>query len=338
MAPSVSTDRAWSSWHDRLHRQLLNNPQLLPKGKTLLLAVSGGQDSMAMLGLVNDLQRLHGWQLLVWHGNHGWHPGSTEIAAELEDWCEDRRLSFSCDRANTEAVKTEAGARHWRYKQLIQHALEHSSDDPQQRCQHVLTGHTGSDRAETLLLNLARGADLSGLSSLRGQRNLAEGLVVVRPLLNFSRAETLQICKQLTLPIWLDPSNQNLELSRNRVRHDVLPVLEELHPGCSLRMARLAERLSHHQSTQETLASLALQSLQSERGLERRRLSQLPLASRMTLLAIWINQEGGPTVNSSQLEALCQAVGASQPPGCRDLANGWRISWQRESVQLDYSG
>ena len=336
MAPS--TDRSWSNWHDRLHRQLLLHPQLLPKGKTLLLAVSGGQDSMAMLGLIKDLQRLHGWQLLVWHGNHNWHEGSTEIAAELEDWCKARSLSFSCDRADASRVSSEAEARQWRYKQLTVHALTHCAANPKQLCQHVLTGHTGSDRAETLLLNLARGADLSGLSSLRGQRNLHKGLDVVRPLLDFNRSETLQICKQLNLPIWLDPSNQNLELSRNRVRHDVLPVLEALHPGCSMRMAKLAERLSHHQSNQQILASLALESLENESGLNRLRLTELPLESRMTLLSLWIQQTGGPCVNSNQLEDLSQAMGASKPPGSRDLANAWRICWSRESVQLEYSG
>ena len=64
----------WSPFHLRLHRLLLRRPQLLPPHATLLLAVSGGQDSMALVGLLRDLQRLHHWRLLLWHGDHGWRP------------------------------------------------------------------------------------------------------------------------------------------------------------------------------------------------------------------------------------------------------------------------
>ena len=83
---------AWSPWHDRLHRRLRQQPQLLPEGQPLLLAVSGGQDSMALLVLLQELQRLHHWPLSIWHGDHGWHPGSAVIAAELQSWCQQRAL------------------------------------------------------------------------------------------------------------------------------------------------------------------------------------------------------------------------------------------------------
>ena len=78
---------SWTSWHDRLHRRLLMQPQLLPQGSSLLLAVSGGQDSMALLALLQDLAPLHGWSLSLWHGDHRWHDGSSRIAAELSNWC-----------------------------------------------------------------------------------------------------------------------------------------------------------------------------------------------------------------------------------------------------------
>ena len=72
----------WTSWHARLHRQLLLEPWLLPKGQPLLLAVSGGQDSMALLSLLIGLRHLPAWTLTVWHGDHGWHERSGVIALE----------------------------------------------------------------------------------------------------------------------------------------------------------------------------------------------------------------------------------------------------------------
>ena len=89
----------WTSWHDRLHRHLLQQPQLLPDGLCLLLAVSGGQDSMALLALMQGLAPLHGWTLSVWHGDHRWHHGSTQIATELSQWCTQRGLAIQVDQA-----------------------------------------------------------------------------------------------------------------------------------------------------------------------------------------------------------------------------------------------
>ena len=91
------------------------------------------------------------------------------------------------------------------------------------RDRYVLTGHTSSDRAETLLLNLARGTDLAGLSSMRQCRPISKdhphkNVQLIRPLLGFSREDTALICSELGLPIWLDPANSNPDFSRNRVR------------------------------------------------------------------------------------------------------------------------
>ena len=67
----------------RLHKRLIENKSLLPSNSTLLLAISGGQDSMALLKLITDLQRLYKWQIEIWHGDHQWHDKSEEIKEEL---------------------------------------------------------------------------------------------------------------------------------------------------------------------------------------------------------------------------------------------------------------
>ena len=90
--------RSWTVWHDRLHRELLQDPQLLPAGEPLLLAVSGGQDSMALTALLLGLRRLHHWEIRLWHGDHGWHPGSAAIAAELQAWSLEQGLPITVDR------------------------------------------------------------------------------------------------------------------------------------------------------------------------------------------------------------------------------------------------
>jgi tRNA(Ile)-lysidine synthase len=336
----------WSPFHLRLHRLLLHRPQLLPQAAPLLLAVSGGQDSIAMTGLLLDLRRLHGWRLQLWHGDHGWRPESGEQARELAAWAEDQRLTISVERwARNEAhlgmpggAMSEAGAREWRYGCLEREARRVGAT-------HVLTGHTASDRAETLLLHLARGSHRRGLGSLQSQRELAPGVTLVRPLLSFSRADTAAICRELDLPIWEDSSNSDPRFSRNRVRQEVMPVLEALHPGASRRLAATAERLEEESDTEVELIELALQGLVvadqatashgTSGALNRPSLVAQSPANQRRLLQHWCRTRSGQTLAARQLELLLQRLAERQPPGAMHLAAGWQLHWDRSTLQLE---
>ena len=338
--PDPPLTRCWTVWHDRLHRELLQHPQLLPPGEPLLLAVSGGQDSMALTALLLGLRRLHHWELHLWHGDHGWHPGSAAIAAELKAWSLKQGLPITVDRNTTNDASgqtgaTEAEARQWRYTKLASCAAALGC--------RVVCGHTASDKAETLLLQLTRGSDLAGLGSLRRQRlldaDLHPSVHLVRPLLGFSRQDTDAICRELNLPIWLDPSNANLRFSRNRIRQQVMPVLNDLHPGCEQRMAALSERLSQVQDSQQTLLDLSLESLsaktESGHGLQRPRFAALPFPLRRDLLARWLQLCGAPSLKAPLLEELARATAPGTPAGGRDLPSRWRLHWDKKSLQLE---
>ncbi|MCT0224957.1 tRNA lysidine(34) synthetase TilS [Synechococcus sp. CS-1328] len=328
----------WSPDHLRLHQLLRRQPQLLPAGTPLLLAVSGGQDSMAMTGLLEDLSRLHGWSLQLWHGDHGWRPESGQQAAELAQWAQQHELPLQIDRAEALAPK-EAAARRWRYERLA-HWAERLG------CRRVVTAHTASDRAETLLLHLARGSHRRGLASLRRQRPLLEpappgsaaepAIQLVRPLLLFSRSDTARLCRELGLPIWTDPSNADSRFARNRVRQEVLPVLEQLHPGASQRIGAQAERLAEELERDDELVALALAGLQatSTRQLPRAPLVALSLASQRALLQHWLSQHTQQPLSSRQLETLLARLAPRRGPGRLDLAGGWRLCWDRSTLAL----
>ncbi len=288
---------------------------------------------MAMLKLIIDLQRLYKWKLTVWHGDHGWHKGSGQIATELRAWCVQRNINFLCTKATPKDINSEAKARHWRYTTLESIAKNLSSKE--KTCLHILTGHTGTDRAETLLLNLARGADLAGLSSLRERRSLGSEALLVRPILCFTRNETAMICESMQLPIWLDPTNSDMHLSRNRIRHEIFPVLEDLHPGCSKRISSLGERLSNHKEDQTILAGLAIQALQTPSGLCRKSLAKLSLTARGTLLVSWLEKAHAPFVTATQLEKISQKISSNIHAGYFQLSKGWKISWSKEFVQIE---
>ncbi|WP_411875867.1 tRNA lysidine(34) synthetase TilS [Vulcanococcus limneticus] len=327
----------WSGLHARLHRQLKRDPALLPPGASLLVAVSGGQDSMALTRLLLDLRRLHLWRLHLWHGDHGWRAESGQQAGELASWAAAQGLAITVERAGADGAAplegtTEAAARQWRYGRLAR--LAASLD-----CPRVVTAHTANDRAETLLLHLARGSHRRGLASLRPRRPLEPGSTreLVRPLLGFSRDDTAALCARSGLPIWPDPSNDTLQWSRNRVRRQVLPVLEQLHPGATRRISALAARLQQEQEAMEELLPLALAQLRhpdNPDGLDLRRMAALSPPSQRQLLRHWVAEQAQIQLDANSLEQLVQRLQPHCGAGIHDLGRGRRLVWGAGEIRL----
>ncbi len=306
MSQSTENDRSWSKWHLRLHKKLKQNKSLLPSNSTLLLAISGGQDSMALLKLIIDLKRLYKWQVEIWHGDHQWHNKSDKIKEELKLWCLNKKISFHSDKANKKEVANEEKARNWRYQNLIKKAKLLSSKNTYFPCTRILTGHTATDRAETIIMNLARGADLIGLSTLKEQRPLKNNLELARPLLIFNRNETLEICKEFNLPTWIDPSNENINLTRNKIRKEILPILNSIYKGADSRIASVAKRLESYNEDQQCLAQIAIEFCQGEHNnsLSRNKLIDLTNSTRKIILTNWLKMLGVKRVTALQIENI----------------------------------
>ncbi len=213
----IDSSKNWSKWHERLHKRLKHESGLLPIGSSLLLSISGGQDSMALLKLILDLQKIYQWKINVWHGDHGWHKQSQQISKELELWCNANNVPFVCTKTQRNNVPTENDVREWRYKNLINQTKSSPHNTLSSEWKYILTGHTGSDRAETFIMNLARGANIQGLGSLKECRKIDKKIKLIRPMLIFSREETITICQEMQIPIWEDPSNSNIKFARNYI-------------------------------------------------------------------------------------------------------------------------
>ena len=293
------------------------------------MAVSGGQDSLCLLRLLQDLQRLHHWSLQVFHGDHRWRPDSGANAAHVQSLC--ARWGLPCHLETAGHLPSEAAARQWRYACAI--ALGRRLG-----CSHLVTGHTATDRAETLLFHLCRGSGSRGLGSLRPQRQLAPGLQLARPLLHFSRQDTLQCCQALKLPIWPDASNEDQRLTRNRIRRRVLPELEQVNGAAVAHMAACAQQLAEESDLLDRLAREALSAMGAGRstGLSPEALAALPRALAGRCLAHWIRDHTGRDPDRQQLNQLLLSLSRPSPTvrTMAPLGRGWRVYWRDGCIHL----
>jgi tRNA(Ile)-lysidine synthase len=203
-------------------------------GDGVAVAVSGGADSLALLHALRALAGPRGWRLAVVTVDHGLRPGSAADAAFVADHAKALGLPVRvctlgpADLEPHRQAGPEGAARAARYA-----ALWPAADDL--GCSWLATGHTLDDQAETVLLQLLRGAGPDGLAGMavRGGR-------LLRPLLGARRADTRACCAAIGLDWREDPTNAGDGPLRNRVRQRLLPLLEELRPGAAQALARTA--------------------------------------------------------------------------------------------------
>lgn len=224
----------WTPLHAKIHRTIRIR-RLFEPHQRLLIAVSGGQDSLCLTKLLLDLQPKWSWHLSICHCDHRWRTDSIANAQHVENLAQSWGIEFYLETA-TEPLNSEATARNWRYRVLSAIAYKHNY-----HC--IVTGHTASDRAETLLYNLMRGSGTDGLQALTWQR-LQGNILLIRPLLEITRSQTGQFCQDLQLPVWEDSTNDDLQYARNRIRQELLPYLQQnFNPQVESALAQTAELL-----------------------------------------------------------------------------------------------
>lgn len=206
------------------------------QGSRILVAVSGGPDSVVLLSVLVELASGHGWKLGVAHVNHGIRGAESDgdckfvrsLAASLGLPFHTRTLNPSVER---EERNLQAWARAARYKFL-------ESTAKRRNYSHIAVAHQLDDRAETIaaaVLDAAGTFALSGIPPVRG--------MIIRPLFDVSRAEIVSFLSRHEMPYRVDSSNESDKYQRNRIRHTVVPLWKEENPGIVEGLARLSEQL-----------------------------------------------------------------------------------------------
>ncbi|MEV1286034.1 tRNA lysidine(34) synthetase TilS [Micromonospora sp. NPDC049679] len=263
--------------------------QLPSSAAPILVACSGGADSLALASAAAFVAARMGMRAGLVTVDHGLQEGSAQRATAVAEWA--AKLDFEPVEVATVTVAgrtggPEAAARAARYEALVAAARRHDAAA-------VLLGHTRDDQAETVLLALARGAGPRGLSGMPAVRELA-GVRMLRPLLDVSRAETREACAALGLTPWEDPHNADPAYARARVRSSALPALVEvLGPGVVANLARTAGLLAADTAALDALAGSALDAARAADGAVRvAALAELLPALRTRVLHAWARELG----------------------------------------------
>lgn len=320
-------------FNQRLSRTIREQSLFRP-GEKILVAVSGGQDSVCLLHMLEGLREQWGWGLGVVHCDHKWSSSSRKQGGHVAQIATSLGVKYY-QAVTTSPVPGEGLARTWRYGVLQRIALRHGYTA-------IVTAHTASDRVETLLYNLFRGSGLHGLQSLTWKRILSpsvslsrraaftptgivsgiatledgirelEGgseVALVRPLLGFTRTELREYCDRLGLPLWPDPSNMSLEIDRNRIRHELLPYLREnFNDSVDKSLARCAEILHAEQQYLDNVCDSIVKKAETRDAdgskLDIVILQSLPVALQRRVLKQFVENFTGRSLGFDHVERL----------------------------------
>lgn len=318
-------------------RRMLRGACTVRPQDRILIAISGGADSVALAMLLRDLQPELGFELAGFvHVNHGLRGAESDADAAFCALLAERfglPIALTSadvrERARTRHVSLEVAARDVRYE-----AFARAADQFRATC--VATGHTQDDQAETVLMRALRGTGTRGLSAVRARRGR-----YVRPLLDSTRADLRRYLARNEQEWREDSSNLEIEFFRNRVRHELLPVVRSLAPAGLRALARLAKLAA---DDEQALASVAREAAltvvlehDAPRGvrLDARVLAALPVAIARRVVQ-FLAGEIAPDkpLASRHLEAVIRLSDTDKPSGHLDLP-GLAVSRSGHVVTLE---
>ena len=318
----------------------VNRHNLLPPRETIVVGVSGGADSVCLLCLLQKYRKEFGIKLHVAHLNHGLRDVESEgDAGYVAELANSFSLPITIDRQDVAAHRTkrkcslEEAARELRYAFFAQVAKKTGA-------RRIAIGHTRNDQVETVLMHILRGTGTSGLRGLdpcspippRGSGLLPSNqTMVIRPLLDITREETLNYCQERGLGPRIDSSNLSPSFLRNRLRLELLPVLRKYNPNVDEALLRLAE-IARDDSIfiEEQALKLWDEVARQENGvvyLDREKFGLLPIALQRQLIRLAIARVLGDIrdVEANHFEAVRSLL--SKPVGKKSSLPRGLVCW-----------
>jgi tRNA(Ile)-lysidine synthase len=287
-------------------------------GDNVLVAVSGGADSLALAAAVLAESKESLINAIAVTINHQLQAGSGQQAAKVSQQLKELGyVDVVLEKVSVDQSSgIESGARTARYAAL--HTIAEL-----RKAKQIYLGHTRDDQAETVLLGLARGSgarSLSGMAAVNG--------MIIRPMLSLTRELSERVCSDLGLTIWNDPHNVNQEFSRVRVRTQVLPLMEEaIGPGIAEALARTASLLRDDADALDAMADAAMSELDLA-SLDISHLTSLSKAVRTRVIRRAIYAQGAPSgsISADHVGAVEALVTSWHGQGEVSLPGGVKVA------------
>jgi tRNA(Ile)-lysidine synthase len=279
------------AWNDVLDEKLLR--QLVHAGDTVLAAVSGGPDSIALLVALAEARGVLRFRLVACYVDHGMRPAAAKREAEhVANMCRELAVDFYERRIPSLASAPPVGSlegklRHLRYGVLREVAAESGAD-------FVALGHTADDLVESFLMHLIRGMALRG--AVFSPHARYSGLKILRPLWRTSRRQVVEFLQTRGVVAMTDESNADTRITRNKVRHELLPLLRQFNPGIGETLTRTASRWAEADRLVRRRATVLVRAAQSRSQARHGGLAVHVLAREISLvrreaLALWLERK-----------------------------------------------
>ena len=317
--------------------------KLIKEGEhVILVAVSGGPDSVALLHVLLPLQVEKGISLVAAYINHGLRPvESVHEECFVRSMCKELCISFESvqvdvqEHSKQKKISLEHAARDLRYEALRTIDVKHKAS-------LIAIAHTADDQAEEILIRLLRGSGMKGLSGMRNRSN-----DIIRPLLSLDKDSLLHYLDDKKISFCIDSSNTDMRFVRNRVRHSLIPFLEKsFEPGIRRALCKTADSLAEDEKLLDNLTDKSLNQVIMSSGhngeqvnqgimVDRKKFAELPVSlQRRTIEKIlWQLQ---CRAKYHHIVKILEAAGYGKTGTEIHLSHGLRVGVQREYLEFLY--
>lgn len=307
---------------------------MIKKGDSVIVALSGGADSMALAFFLNSVKDEYGITLSAAHVNHGIRGAAADAdEAFVKKFCENNGIALHILHADVPKIASETGETHEECGRRIRYEFFESIDE----ASLIATAHNLNDNAETLLFRIARGTGLKGICSIPPVRGR-----IIRPLIECSREEIERYCNDNKISYVTDETNLSDEYTRNYIRHEILPLFEKINPSFLASADRLIDTVREDEAFLSEQADLLFKKCENRDKYSVADLKNAPECILKRTVASVIEKETGIKPERCHIDEI---VGIIKNGGCVQICGGVNFRVRKGMLEkfasygenLDYS-
>ena len=278
----------------------ISKHNMIPQGATVVAAVSGGSDSMAMLHILNSVKSEYGFNIIAAHVNHCLR-GEQADADEALVISECEKIGVPVKVLKTDVAKKakELGLGFEECGRQIRYEFFSSLGNDI----IIATAHNLNDRAETFLFNFARGTTLRGLCSIPATRDN-----IIRPLIDCTKEEIIDFCKTNSIPFAEDATNSDVHYARNRIRHNVVEELKKINPSFERSASRCIDAVTQDEKLLSDMAIQLADNAKTEKGYNAEMLAESPAPLKRRAVVFIAEKETGITPEYEAVNRICELL------------------------------